>query len=169
MINMRVFVPWDLTFGSGMQTLGVFDQMPLGWLFGLIFFAGLLGAAYLSDVGAFEVLVAGLVDSTGMRRRRAVWILAAVVFVCALPPMINMRVFVPWDLTFGSGMQTLGALVAVVAVAWWMDRSVVMRELGGDRPLFSWLYLWLRFVVPAVILAIGVWWLVTEVLGLGAS
>lgn len=71
----------------------VFDQMAFGWLFGLLFFGGLLGAAYLSDVGAFEVLVAGLTDSTGLSRRRAVGYMSAAVFVCSIPPMLNMRVF----------------------------------------------------------------------------
>lgn len=27
------------------------------------------------------------------------------------------------------------------------------------------LYLWIRYVIPAAILAVGVWWLLTEVLG----
>ncbi len=148
---------------------GVFDQMAFGWLFGLLFFGGLLGAAYLSDVGAFEVLVAGLTDSTGLDRRRAVGWLSLAVFLCSVPPMINMRIFVPWDLTFGSGMQTLGALVAVLAVGWTIRRSTVLAELGGDRPAVRCLYLWLRWVVPAAITSVGLWWLATEVLGLAAA
>ena len=88
----------------------VFAAIPLGWLFGLLFFAGLFGAGYLSDVAAFEVLVAGLTDNTRLTRTRAVWLMSAAVFVIAIPPTINNAIFVPWDLTFGSGMQTLGAL-----------------------------------------------------------
>jgi NSS family neurotransmitter:Na+ symporter len=142
----------------------VFEQIPVGWLFGLLFYVGLLGAAYLSDVGAFEVLVAGVVDELGWNRRRAVWTLAGTVFLFAVPPMVNMRVFVPWDLTFGSGMQTLGALFTVLAVGWAIDRSAALRELGGDGPA-RWLYLWLRWVVPVLLLLIGTWWLLTDVLG----
>ncbi len=148
---------------------GIFDQMAFGWLFGSLFFCGLLGAAYLSDVGAFEVLVAGLTDSTGLDRRRAVGLLSLAVFVCSIPPMINMRIFVPWDLTFGSGMQTLGALVAVLAVGWSMRRATALEQLGGDGTAVRCLYLWLRFVVPAVILTIGLWWLATDVLGLTSA
>jgi NSS family neurotransmitter:Na+ symporter len=144
----------------------VFDQLPLGWLFGFLFFAALLGAAWLSDVGAFEVLVAGLTDGTGMSRRRAVWTMSGVVMLVSVPPMISMRVFVPWDLTFGSGMQTLGALVAVIAVGWWIDRAKLLREFGGESRRLLWLYHWLRWVVPAIILAVGFWWLATDVLSL---
>ena len=61
------------------------------------------------------MLVAGVVDNVGMTRKRAVGLVSIGVLLAALPPMLNMRVFVPWDLTFGSGMQTLGALLAAVA------------------------------------------------------
>lgn len=144
----------------------VFAQMPLGWLFGLLFFLGLFGAAYLSDVAAFEVLVAGLTDNTRLDRRRAVWLLAGVVFVVSLVPMINLDIFLRWDLTFGSGMQTLGAVAAALTAGWAMHRGTLLRQLAGDRTAGwrHWLPFWLRYVVPGAILAVGVWWLLSDVL-----
>jgi NSS family neurotransmitter:Na+ symporter len=144
----------------------VFAAIPLGWLFGLMFFVGLLGAGYLSGLAAFEVLVAGLTDNTGWSRRTVVWLVAGVVFVVSIPPMINNRIFVPWDLTFGSGMQTLGALVAVITVGWSMNRAEAIKALsaGGSRPVPMWLYHWIRWVIPGALLAVGVWWLVTDLL-----
>jgi len=144
----------------------VFAAIPVGWVFGVLFFVGWLGAGYLSGLAAFEVLVAGLTDNTALSRRQAVWLVAAVVFVVAIPPMLNNAVFIPWDLTFGSGMQTLGALVAAVTVGWAMDRSEAIRALsaGGDRPVPQWLYLWIRWVIPGALLMVGVWWLLTEAL-----
>ncbi len=153
----------------------VFLRIPAGAVFGTVFFVALFGAAYLSDVAALEVLVAGVTDNTGIRRSRAVWLTAAVVFLFAIPPMLNMRVFTPWDLTFGSGFQTLGALISVVAVGWFIDRSAVLEQLvaGESRhrgeatmPRWArWLQIWLRFVIPGAILSVGVWWLLTDVLG----
>jgi hypothetical protein len=87
--------------------------------------------------------------------------MAAIVLLCAIPPMLNMRVFVPWDLTFGSGMQTLGALIAALTVGWAMNRSRALAALGAP----VWLYLWIRWVIPGAILMVGVWWLVTDLLG----
>jgi NSS family neurotransmitter:Na+ symporter len=144
----------------------VFDQIPFGGFFGLLFFIGLFGAAYLSVMAALEVLVAGVVDNTSMSRTAAVWMMTGIVFVLSVPPMINMRVFVPWDLTFGSGMQTLGALVAVIAVGWCMDRGEALRQLrsAGLSRSTVWLYHWLRFAVPAAILLVAAWWLLTSVL-----
>lgn len=143
----------------------VFAAIPAGWLFGLLFFLGLFGAAFLSDIAAFEVLVAGITDNTRLSRTQAVWLLSALVFVVAIPPMINMEIFVPWDLTFGSGMQTLGSLLAVITVAWVVKRSEALKELtaGNDVRFPIFLHCWLRFVIPGAILLVGIWWLLTDV------
>lgn len=145
----------------------VFAAIPAGALFGCLFFVGLFGAGYLSDIGAFEVLVAGITDNTRLSRTRAVWLVSAATFLIAIPPTINNRIFVPWDLTFGSGMQTLGSLVAVLTVGWCIARSAALRELGerGERPVPMWLFYWIRFGIPAVIGGVGVWWLMTSVFG----
>ena len=140
-----------------------FAEMPKGWLFGAVFFGSLFGAGFLSLLAALEVVVAGLTDHTKLTRGRAAWVMAAVAFLMALVPMVNQRILQIWDLAYGSGMQTLGALVAAVTVGWALRRSAALRELtvGG-----SWrarlLYGWIRYVVPAVILAIFVGWVATS-------
>jgi NSS family neurotransmitter:Na+ symporter len=143
----------------------VFAAMPAGWLFGSLFFVSLLGAGYLSDIGAVEVLVAGLTDNSGITRKRAVWIMSAACFVLAIPPSINNAIFVPWDLTFGSGMQTLGSLLAVVTLAWCLSRTAALKELfgAGEQPVPMWIFYWIRFGIPVIILGVGVYWLLTQV------
>jgi len=143
----------------------VFAAMPVGWVFGTLFFVSLLGAGYLSDIGAVEVLVAGLTDNTRITRRQAVWWMSAACFLLAIPPCINNAIFVPWDLTFGSGMQTLGSLLAVITVAWCMNRAAALKELfgGGERPVPMWVFYWIRFGIPLVILGVGIYWLLTQV------
>ncbi len=147
----------------------VFGQIPGGAVFGTVFFGALAGAAFLSGVAAFEVLIAGLTDNTSLSRRGATWVMAGSVFLLAIPPMINMRIFVPWDLAFGSGAQTAGVLVAVLAVGWGMKRANVFQEWiqngapPGRRDIF--LYHWVRWVIPLAILSVGSWWILTEVIG----
>ena len=140
-------------------------MMPAGWLFGLLFFMGLFGAAYLSDVAAFEVMVGGLVDNTKIKRKQAVIICCSIVFFLAIPPMINYRVFIPWDLIFGSGMQVIGAFFAVVTVAWCVKRVEFMREIssksGSRFPTF--LYWWMRILIPVAILFVGLNWLIEAI------
>ncbi|HEX9885623.1 MAG TPA: hypothetical protein VGA70_04005, partial [Longimicrobiales bacterium] len=145
----------------------VFRQIPGGWVFGAIFFLSLAGAAWLSVMAAMEVLIAGLTDNTGLSRTRATWTTVGLVLALALPPMVNMGVFVPWDLTFGSGFQTVGALAAALTAGWALGRARLLEELAGPRPgpADRLLVFWIRFVVPGAILAVGVWWLLTDVLG----
>ena len=137
----------------------VFAAMPWGSLFAVLFFVGLLGVAWLSAIAALEVLVAGLADTLQLPRRTSIRIAAGGVFLLSLPPTVNLELFVPWDLTFGSGMQTLGALLAAVTVGWAMVRAEALRELGSPR-----LYLWVKWAIPAFLITAGGWWLVAEVL-----
>ena len=153
--------------GSGpgliFQTLpAAFGSLPGGRIFGLLFFLSLGGVAFLSAVAAFEVLVAGLTDNTSLSRRKATLFMAGVVFLLSLPPMISMEVFLPWDLAFGSGLQSLGVLLAVLAFGWAMDRGRALEQLGPGR--WGILYLWIRWVIPGAILLVGGWWLTSEVL-----
>ncbi|MFT4605867.1 MAG: NSS family neurotransmitter:Na+ symporter [Rhodothermales bacterium] len=150
----------------------VFAGMPAGALFGLLFFVGLASAAWLSDIAAFEVLIAGLTDNTRVSRRGAILGCSIAVFLLAIPSMISNAIFVPWDLVFGSGMQTIGALLAVLTVGWALRRSEVLRQIGGGAGegapglKLRLLYLWIRYVIPIAILLVGVWWLLTDVLHL---
>ncbi len=143
----------------------VFAAMPVGWLFGSLFFISLLGGGYLSDIGAVEVLVAGLTDNTKITRTKAVWVMSVACFLLAIPPSINNAIFVPWDLTFGSGMQTLGSLLAVITVGWCMHRGAALKQLfgAGEKPVPMWVYHWIRFGIPIIILGVGVYWLLTQV------
>ena len=87
--------------------------------------------------------------------------------------MINMQIFGRWDLTFGSGFQTFGALVAVVTFTWFLKRSEALVQLmagasdEGKEPSLGTraLFFWMRWVVPTALLTLGVWWLLTQVLG----
>lgn len=161
---------FGLTPGSGPGLLfdtipRVFAQMPGGGLFGTLFFIGLFGAAYLSDVAAFEVLIAGLVDNTTLTRPRAVRLMAAIVGAVALVPMLNLEIFVVWDLTFGSGMQAFGALMSVLTAGWCLGRASLLEQLDDAGPARTLLVVWLRFVIPCVMLTVALWWLLTDVLG----
>ncbi len=144
----------------------VFEKMPVGGVFGFLFFAGLFGAGYLSDVAAFEVLVAGVVDNSKVDRASAIKRMAVIVGIVSLIPMINLDIFVKWDLTFGSGMQTLGALLAVVTAGWFVNRATLLEQLGEPDLTRSVLVFSIRWIIPLAILAVGGWWILSDVLHL---
>jgi NSS family neurotransmitter:Na+ symporter len=153
----------SLIFNTLPQT---FARMPFGGFFGLLFFVGLFGAAFLSAIAALEVLVGGIVDNSSVSRPRAVVMTCSIVAVLAVPPMINMGIFLPWDLTFGSGMQTVGTLMAVITAAWCIKRSDALRELVHDteQPFHRALYWWMRFVIPVAVVFVGMKWLLDSVI-----
>jgi SNF family Na+-dependent transporter len=68
-------------------------------------------------------------------------------------------------------MQTLGALLAVLAVGWCLDRSRALRALAAEEgaPVPAWLYYWIRYGIPLGILAAGVWWLLSDLLGVART
>lgn len=142
-----------------------FSLMPVGWLFGLFFFLCLFGAAYLSDLAALEVVIGGIVDNTKVERKKAVIFSCAIVYFLSIPPMINFKIFLPWDLTFGSGIMTLGSLLAVITTGWFIKRSESLKELskGRAKPFPLFLYWWIRIVIPIAILFVGINWLLESV------
>jgi hypothetical protein len=64
-------------------------------------------------------------------------------------------------------MQTLGSLLAVVTVAWCINRAVALKELfgAGEKPVPMWVFNWIRFGIPLIILGVGVYWLLSQVFG----
>jgi len=72
---------------------------------------------------------------------------------------------VPWDLIFGSGMQVIGSLFAVITMAWCIKKSDSLKEVAGGsgKPFPIFLYWWIRIAIPLAILFIGVNWLLESV------
>ena len=64
-------------------------------------------------------------------------------------------------------MQTLGSLVAVLTLGWCVNRAAALEELAsrGEQAVPRWLWLWIKFGIPAALITVGVWWLLTSVLG----
>ncbi len=132
-----------------------------GWIFGFFFFAGLFAAAFLSNIAAIELLVGGILDNSSYQRKRVTLFVCLIILFLAFPSMINMDIFLKWDLTFGSGMQVVGSLLAVITVAWCFKRSEFIKEIGNEKNkhFLTILYWWLRLVIPAAIILVGIYWL----------
>ncbi len=132
-----------------------FVAMPAGPVFGVLFFLGLLCIAFLSGVAAVEVLVGSLADSLGWSRSRSAWAVSAALVVAGLPAMLSLDYIVWSDLVWGSTMQPVGSVAAVLALAWGLGLPAVRRQLVGSEPAPRWVnawFFWVRYVVPAAVL-----------------
>ena len=132
-----------------------FVAMPAGPIFGALFFLGLLCIAFLSGVAAVEVLVGSLADSRGWSRSRSAWAISALLVVAGLPAMLSLDYIVWSDLLWGSTMQPVGSVAAVVALAWGLGLPSVRRQLEEAGVVPRWInawFFWVRYVVPVAVL-----------------
>jgi NSS family neurotransmitter:Na+ symporter len=139
----------------------IFGQIPAGALFATLFFALLFFAAFLSDVAAVEVLVAGAVDVFHWPRVRAIVVFCALEMGFAIVPMMSLDYLLKSDLFWGSTMQPVGSALTLIGLAWvvGLSRSLEEANRGSDGPLVGrlWFY-WIKYVIPtgiAVILFLG--------------
>ena len=152
----------DMTLGPGLvfSTLPkLFAAMPGGRWLGSAFLLAFLLMAFLSALAALEVGLVGLRElSTGrLSRRQIAWILFAVEALLMLPSAFRPSIIANLDLWFGSGMQTLGALAAVIGLAWGLNRREAVWQLfrGHDGRRVRAFYHWLRWGVPAALAIIA--------------
>lgn len=165
----------DMASGPGLvfSTLPrLFAAMPAGRWLGSAFLLSFLLMAFLSALAALEVGMAGLRDLTKARfsRHQLAWCLLLVEAVLMLPSALRPEIIGTLDLIFGSGMQTLGALAAVVGLAWGVNRAMVYEQLffpGNDTWARSF-YHWLRWLVPTALLVIAALWVIDS-LGRGSA
>lgn len=139
----------------------IFALIPAGALFASLFFGLLFFAAFLSDVAAFEVLVAGVVDEHRWKRNYAVIAFCLLALLLAIVPMKSLDYILKSDLFWGSTMQPLGSALALIALAWVVGLGRALEEVNkgnSGRPVGRFWFFWIKYVIPlgiGVILAAG--------------
>ncbi len=153
----------------------IFKALPLGNLFGALFFLLLAVAALTSTISLLEVPVAYFVDEKRWTRKKAVWTVGIATFVVGIPSalslgaspffsgiqigFLNKTGFLDiMDFIWGNFSLAFGALLLSIFVGWiWgADRALAeLRQGAGD---FSWQgegWKWLiKIVCPVVIFVI---------------
>lgn len=152
----------------------VFEAMPGGMIVGLFFFLLLSIAALTSTVSLLEVPVSFLVDEKKWSRKKAVWVLAGVVFAVGLPSALSQGTshlfsnlsflgqtgFLSiMNFVFSDLSLPIGGLALCVFVGWvWGTHNASEEMKQGSR---SWSVLGLawwsplvRYVCPVIIVAV---------------
>lgn len=139
----------------------IFARIPAGAFFAGLFFGALFFAAFLSDVAAFEVLVAGASDELGWSRRAAIIVFCGAALLLAVVPMLSLEYILKSDLFWGSTMQPLGSALALAGLGWIVARGKALAEINKGargRPVGRLWLIWIRYVVPigiVIILVLG--------------
>ena len=146
--------------------------MPLGNVWGALFFVFMSFAALSTVIAVFENLVSWTMDKFGMWRSRAVTITAILLVLLSLPCALGFNVLsdisIPAigdiqsieDFVVSNNMLPLGALVFVLfctqKFGWGWDNFLSEADQGKGVKFPSWAKPWIKYGIPVLIVAIFV-------------
>jgi len=140
-----------------------FGEMPGGALFGTLFFALLVVAAWTSSISILEPVSAWLVENRGFSRVRAAIIGGAGAWLLGIACLLSLNHWSEYEVA-GKGvldlfdyltaniLLPLGGILIAIFAGWVLPRAATLDELGGtDRPGYRlWRFL-IRYVAPAAV------------------
>lgn len=144
----------------------IFEQMPGGYIFSLMFFILLGVAALTSTISVLEVIVAFFVEELNLKRKAATLLatssvsLLGILCVLSTSSLANFKifgftVFGLMDFTSANIFLPLGGLFIVLFVAWFFGRDKTKEELSNNGKLraayIPLLMFVVRFVAPLAI------------------
>ncbi len=149
----------------------IFNHMPLGRLWGSLFFIFMSFAAFSTVLAVFENIMACVMDVTGWSRKKTGLICCILMFILSMPCILGFNVL--------SGIQPLGAgsgimdledfivsniclpvgsllfvLYCVLRYGWGWDAFMAEVNTGKGLKVAKWMRPYMTFVLPAVILFI---------------
>ncbi|WP_165170374.1 sodium-dependent transporter [Adlercreutzia sp. ZJ242] len=150
----------------------VFNQMPLGQLWGALFFVFMSFAALSTIIAVFENLISFTMEKWGLTRKQALARTAALVTVLSLPCALGFNVLsgvtVPGigdiqsveDFIVSNNLLPLGSLLYVVFClsrgGWGWENFLAEADKGQGARFPRWARGWLTFGLPALIAVIFV-------------
>ncbi len=151
----------------------VFNSMPLGRLWGSLFFAFMGFAALTTVLAVFENVVACVMDFTGLSRRRACAFCALLIGVLSMPCVLGFNVWSSFE-PFGKGscvldledfvvsdiILPLGSLAFVLfctrRYGWGWKNFLAEVNAGEGWPFPARLRLYCAYGIPLIILSLFV-------------
>jgi NSS family neurotransmitter:Na+ symporter len=139
----------------------VFGQISFGYLLGAAFFVLLFFAAFTSSVSMLEVPVATLIDTYGWGRRKAALMCTALISAIGMPAALSYSMFslsflgLPvldiYDTAFGTIAIIVAGLALTLVGGWFLDKSVLIKEIGGGSAAQAALRYIVRYAIPLVL------------------
>lgn len=139
------------------QTLPIaLGQLAGGHILGIAFFVLLTFAALTSAISLLEVVVAYFVDELNVKRAKATWIVAGVIFVCGLPSAAWIGVLDFMDTLATNYLLPIGALLIALFTGWVLRQSERQPEFENTHlPPIAYQG-WLLFVRVISPVAVGI-------------
>ncbi|MGM7637079.1 sodium-dependent transporter [Bacillus sp. Hm123] len=147
----------------------IFQQIPFGSVFLILFLALFLFATLTSAFSMLEIIVASIAKGDSTKRKNLSWIIGLLIFIAGIPSALsfgvlseitffNKSIFDAADFLVSNILMPLGAFLIAIFVPLKMDKQLLIEELSkGAGNVKSWFALWLlllRFVVPIIIIIV---------------
>ena len=149
----------------------IFNHIPLGRLWGSLFFIFLAFAAFSTVIAVFENIISCCMDLTGMERKKVVLINVIVVILISLPCALGFNVLSGIQpLGEGTGIMDLedflvsnillplGSLVYLLfctsRYGWGWDNFIKEANTGKGVKMPNWMRFYLTYILPIIVLII---------------
>ncbi|SCX75552.1 sodium-dependent transporter [Alkaliphilus peptidifermentans] len=161
---------FDPEGGAGLLFItlpAVFSQMPLGSLFGVLFFVLVLFAALTSSISLLEVVVAYVVDEKKWNRKKASIVFGGLIFLMGIPSSLGIGVWekvtiIPGldildsvDFVASNILLPLGGLLLCIFIGWVWGLDNAYKEVTNDGKIsFPMMKVWgflVKWVAPIAI------------------
>ncbi|MBS8240965.1 sodium-dependent transporter [Marinobacter lipolyticus] len=158
------------------QTLPLaFGQMPMGTLFGTLFFVLLIFAAWTSGISLLEPIVEWLEEQKGMNRTVSTVAAGVVCWALGIASILSLNLwadfaplsFVPMlegktifdllDFFTANILLPLGGLLVAVFAGWVMSRQAMENELALSPAMFKLWFVTVRFITPIAVAVVFIY------------
>ncbi len=156
----------------------VFNNLPLGRLWGTLFFVFMSFAALSTVIAVFENIIACSMDIFKWGRKKACLINGVAMFVLSLPCALGFNVwsgFVPFakgtnfldleDFIVNYIMLPIGAFIFIMFCTWkfgWGWKNFTEEaNVGKGLKVKNWMRIYMQFILPLMVLVILIYGLVT--------
>lgn len=148
----------------------VFDAMPLGGVFGFLFFVLVLFAAVTSSISLLEVSVSYVVDELNWDRKKASLVLGLIIFIIGVPSSLGLGVWDHIKLIKGKDildtvsfiaenvLLPLGGMLLCIFIGWIWGLDNAYKEVTNDGKIkFGLMHVWgflIKYIAPIAILVV---------------
>jgi len=138
----------------------LFDSMPGGQIFAILFFLGLTFAAFSSLISMIELATKVFVDM-GVTRKRATIGVCMAGFIFGLPSAISLDFFANQDFVWGVGLMVSGGFMSFAVIGFGPEkfRKTIVNTYDTGLQLGKWWTFILKYVVPVQVVTLLAWWI----------
>lgn len=138
----------------------LFNEMPGGQIFAILFFLGLTFAAFSSLISMIELASRVFVDMGVTRKKAAIGVCLAG-FAFGMPSAISTDILANQDFVWGVGLLVSGAFMSFAIIKYGPDkfRKEVVNNEERTYTLGKWWEVVIKYVVPIEVISLLIWWM----------